>query len=213
MDIYLDLIINRVIFTKKYSNLILSILILIFSFIKCWYADYLLNLLFVFYIILDLILLISYFICLITNIQSLKQKINVINISTTIILVIIAILVLFFPFRDTKIKHELNLYEKDRLEVIDMIKNNELKSDEIGNVTLPNKYKKLSTSGQVFIYQNSDKEQVIGFWVFRGILSGSIEVIYSTGGEELIKSYLKDYTITDIEKLKDNWYYVETGYL
>lgn len=212
MDICLDLIINGVIFTKKYSNLILSILILVFSFIKCWYSDYLLNLLFVFYIILDLILLIGYFICLIKNIRNLKQKINVINIITTIMLVIIAMLVLFFPFRDAKIKYELNSYEKDRLKVIDMIKNNELKSDEIGNITLPNKYKKISTSGQVFVYQNNDEGQVIGFWVFRGTLSGSIEVIYSTGGVELIKSNEKGHSITKIEKIKDNWYYVETDY-
>ena len=197
---------------KKYSNFILSILILIFSFIKCWYSDYLLNLLFVFYIILDLILLIGYFKCLITNVRNLKQKISVVNILTTIILVIIAILVLFFPFRDVKIKYELNLYEEDRLEVINMIKNNELKSDEIGNVTLPNKYKKISTSGQVFVYQNNDEGQVVGFWVFRGILSGSIKVIYSNGGEDLIKSNEEGHSITKIEKLKHNWYYVEMDY-
>lgn len=197
---------------KKYSNFILSILILIFSLIKCWYSDYLLNLLFVFYIILNLILLIGYFIFLIKNARNLKQKINVINILTTIMLVITAILVLFFPFRDAKIKYELNLYEKDRLEVINMIKSNELKSDEIGNVTLPNKYKKLSTSGQIFIYQNNEEGQVIGFWVLRGTLSGSIEVIYSTGGEDLIKNNEKGHPITKIEKLKDNWYYVETDY-
>ena len=197
---------------KKYSNFILSMLILIFSFIKCWYSDYLLNLLFVFYIILDLILLIGYFMCLITNVRNLKQKISVVNILTTIILVIIAILVLFFPFRDVKIKYELNLYEEDRLEVINMIKNNELKSDEIGNVTLPNKYKKISTSGQVFVYQNNEEGQVVGFWVFRGILSGSIKVIYSNGGEDLIKSNEEGHSITKIEKLKDNWYYVEMDY-
>ena len=197
---------------KKYSNFILSILILIFSFIKCWYSDYLLNLLFVFYIILDLILLIGYFMCLITNVRNLKQKISVVNILTTIILVIIAILVLFFPFRDVKIKYELNLYEEDRLEVINMIKNKELNSDEIGNVDLPNKYKMLSTSGQVFVYQNSSKEQVIGFWVFRGILSGSELLIYSSEGEDLIRNNINAYSITNIEMLKDNWYYVKIDY-
>lgn len=93
-----------------------------------------------------------------------------------------------------------------------MIKSNELKSDEIGNVTLPNKYKKLSTSGQIFIYQNNEEGQVIGFWVFRGMLSGSIKVIYSTGGEDLIKNNEKGHPIIKIEKLKDNWYYVETDY-
>lgn len=197
---------------KKYNNLILSILILVFSFIICWYSDYLSSSLFVFGIVLDLILMLFFFIILIISIRNLKQKINIINILTIIILVATAILVLFFPFRDVKIKYELNLYEKDRLEVIDMIKDNELKSDEIGNVTLPNKYKKLSTSGQVFVYKNSGKEQVIGFWVFRGMLSGSNLVIYSTGGKDLIESSIKGHPITNIEKLKDNWYYVETNY-
>ena len=197
---------------KKYNNLILSILILVFSFIICWYSDYLYSSLFVFGIVLDLILMLFFFIILIISIRNLKQKINIINILTIIILVATAILVLFFPFREVKMIYELNLYEKDRLEVIDMIKDNELKSDEIGNVTLPNKYKKLSTSGQVFVYKNSGKEQVIGFWVFRGMLSGSNLVIYSTGGNDLIESSIKGHPITNIEKLKDNWYYVETNY-
>lgn len=197
---------------KKYNNLILSILILVFSFIICWYSDYLSSSLFVFGIVLDLILMLFFFIILIISIRNLKQKINVINILTIIILVATAVLVLFFPFREVKMKYELKLYEKDRLEVINMIKDNELKPDEIGNVTLPNKYKKLSTSGQVFVYKNSGKEQVIGFRVFRGMLSGSNLVIYSTGGNDLIESSIKGHPITNIEKLKDNWYYVETNY-
>ena len=197
---------------KKYNNLILSILILIFSFIICWYSDYLSSSLFVFGIVLDLILMLFFFIILIISIRNLKQKINVINILTIIILVATAILVLFFPFREVKMKYELKLYEKDRLEVINMIKDNELKPDEIGNVTLPNKYKKLSTSGQVFVYKNSGKEQVIGFWVFRGMLSGSELLIYSSEGEDLIRNNINAYSITNIEMLKDNWYYVKIDY-
>lgn len=197
---------------KKYSNFILSILILIFSFIKCWYSDYLSNFLFIFEIIIDLILVICYLICLINNIRNLKKKINFSNILTTIILIITVILVLVFPFRDVKIKYELDLYEEDRLKVIDMIHKNELTIDDIGNVTLPTKYKKLSTSGQIYVYQNNEEGQVIGFWAFRGMLSGSIQVIYSTGGDELIRSSLKVHPITRIEKLKDKWYYVETSY-
>lgn len=197
---------------KKYRNLIVSILILIISFVKCWYSNYLYDLLFIFKIIIDVILLIGYFICLITNIRSLKQKINVINIITTIILVITVILVLFFPFRKIKTNYELDIYEKDRLEVINMIKNKELNPDEIGNVDLPNKYKMLSTSGQVLVYQNSSKEQVIGFWVFRGMLSGSELLIYSSEGEDLIINNINAYSITNIEMLKDKWYYVEIDY-
>ena len=101
---------------------------------------------------------------------------------------------------------------KDRKIIIEKIKNNYLNADENGNVILPKEYKNLSTGGSVFVYQNDEKGQVVGFWVFRGMLSGSIEIIYSTGGEELIRKNETEHPIIYIEKLKENWYYVETDY-
>ena len=39
--------------------------------------------------------------------------------------------------------------------------------------------------------------------------SGSTQLMYSTGGEKLIKANETVHPIIEIEKLKDNWYYVE----
>ena len=44
------------------------------------------------------------------------------------------------------------------------------------------------------------------------MLSGSIELVYSTGGEELIRANEDGHPITSVEKLKDDWYYVVTDY-
>lgn len=107
---------------------------------------------------------------------------------------------------------ELSLYENDRLEVIELLKSNKLKTDELGNLNLPKKYKKLSTGGEVTVYQNDENGQVICFWIFRGMQSSSVELIYSTGGERLIKKNEGGHPITSIEKLQENWYYVKTDY-
>ena len=48
--------------------------------------------------------------------------------------------------------------------------------------------------------------------MFRGMQSGSAELIYSTGGEKIIETNETGHPIISIEKLKDNWYYVITDY-
>lgn len=82
----------------------------------------------------------------------------------------------------------------------------------IGNVDLPSKYRKLSTNGQVYLYLNNENDIVLAFWISRGILSGSTQVIYTTGGEELIRSNELGQSITSITKLDDAWYYAITDY-
>ncbi|MBR5093833.1 MAG: hypothetical protein IK095_01935 [Oscillospiraceae bacterium] len=92
-----------------------------------------------------------------------------------------------------------------------MIRNDQLSAkDGIGNIDLPMGYRRLSSDGQVFLYENDENGQVVCFWVFRGMLSGSFELIYSSGGEELIRANEKKIYVVRIEKLKENWYYVET---
>lgn len=126
---------------------------------------------------------------------------------------LISIIFFFFPYREVKTRYELDKYEPERLQIIKMIEKGQLKpKDEIGNISLPNKYKKYSISDEVFLYQNNEKGQVVGFWVFRGMLSGSTELIYSSGGKKLIKTNETNHRITKIKKLKDKWYYVETDY-
>lgn len=197
---------------KSIILIILSIIFLVASFFKSWYSDQLFNSLFLFALIPNIILMILFNVLMILSITLIVKDRLYINFISIIILLISIILFVCFPFRELKVKYEVNAYENQRLEIIELIKNEELKPDEYGNVSLPKKYKMYSVSGEVYLYQNDEDGQVIGFWVFRGMLSGSIEVIYSTGGEELIRANESGHPITKIEKLKDKWYLVETDY-
>ena len=44
------------------------------------------------------------------------------------------------------------------------------------------------------------------------MLSGSVQLVYSTGEEEIIMSSEIEHPIVSIDKLKDNWYYVVIDY-
>ena len=197
---------------KKNILAIISMTIFIFSFHHCWYSDQLQNSLFLLNLIPSVILSIAWFTCFVISLKELIKKKTAINILTHVIVIINALIVLFFPFREAKVRLELSLYEEERLEIIKMITDKQLESDDLGHVILPDKYKKISTGGTVFVYQNDDKGTVICFWIMRGLLSGSVELIYSTGGEHLIKENEDGHPIVSIDKLKDNWYYVVTDY-
>ncbi len=131
-----------------------------------------------------------------------------------LVLCIILFLILACVVFNLFMNYDMNFeeYEQDRLEIIRMVKDNELVPDKLGNCIMPEQYKKLSQDGWIYIYQNDSEGQVISFWVLRGMQSGSKELIYSTGGEELIKANETGHPIISIEKLKDNWYYVVTDY-
>ena len=44
------------------------------------------------------------------------------------------------------------------------------------------------------------------------MLSGSHQLMYSSNGEKLIRENETGHPITNIKKLKNNWYYVKTNY-
>ena len=199
-------------YMKRYKILIISILTLFISFVKSWYSDFLFDKLFILYIISNLLLFLLFNFCFITSLVKIVKERKLINAISIIILLCSILLYAFFPFRKVKTNYELNSFEKARLEIIDKIIYNELKPDDFGNVKLPKEYKKYSMSGEVTIYQNDKEGQVICFWIFRGMQSGSVQLMYSTGGEKLIKDNENGHPIINIEKLKDNWYYVETDY-
>ena len=69
-----------------------------------------------------------------------------------------------------------------------------------------------STSGEVTVYENDNDGVLICFWIMRGVLSGSVQLMYSSGAEALIYKNETGHKITYVEKLKDNWYWVETDY-
>lgn len=195
---------------KKYLLLVLAFIFLIVSFILSWYSDELLYFLFIFKVLLDILFLIllSIFLIIILKITISKEK-KLVNYLTTIVLLISAI-IFILPMRFIKAKVEFKLYKNERNEVINMVRNGELKVDEYGNAKLPDKYRKISTNGEVFVYQNDDENCVVGFWIFRGLQSGSVELIYSLNGKKNIYENETGHDLTGIEEWDKNWYYVNT---
>lgn len=185
---------------------------MILSFLNSWFSYQLLDSLFIFALIPNLILFVAWVACLVISIIKLIKDKSVLNIFPMIVTILTALLVLLFPFREAKVNLELKLYEVEHLEIIQMVENNKLEIDDMCNAKLPNKYKKLSTSGEIAVYQNDEEGIVVAFWVFRGMQSGSVQVIYSTGGEKIIRDNETGHSIVSIDKLKDNWYYVVTDY-
>lgn len=197
---------------KKCRFLIYSVITFALNFIFCWFSDMMLDRFFVFGIIpinITLIMLLAgLIIAIIRIVKHRKDKKNYIALA---IFVVTAITIMFFPFRTAKVKLELPVYEEKRLQIVEMVANGDLENDGIGNTELPKGYKHLSSDGYVYIYQN-DAEQVVCFWVFRGMLSGSVQLIYSSQGEDLIYANKSGHPVTEVEMLKEHWYLVETDY-
>lgn len=197
---------------KKYNLLIFSILILILAFLNGWFSDWLFEHLYIFYGLINISLFVCFCTCLVFVIKRLRNKSKkTIDYLPSIILFITIILTLFFPFRRIKTILELILFENQRNEIIENVKNNKYSYYFEGNIKLP-EYKYTSSDGEIYVYQNDNDGTVISFWVYRGMMSESVKLMYSDGGEELIRENESGHPIVSIEKLKDNWYYVKTDY-
>lgn len=197
---------------KRNYALIGSVSAFAVSFLSFWYADVLFNRFFVLGLLplaVSVLLLLGS-LCL--SIVTIINKPSVMKSYFPIVISMASILVLLaFPFRKARVNLEMQLFEKGRTQVVEMVKNGEILSGDWGNAELPLRFTHLSSDGNIFIYQN-DAEQIISFWVFRGMLSGSVELIYSSGDEKLIRENEPDHSIASIEKLKEHWYLVETEY-
>ena len=192
--------------------LIISIILFVLNFLLGWYRDVLLDNLFVFQLIPEAFVFLLNIVFIIFTCVSRKINKSKLSLIAIIIVIISLILRFIFPFRNVKTILELYIYENERLEIIEKVKNKEIETDENGNADLPKNLKKLSSDGEITVYQNDENGQVICFWIFRGLLSGSHQLMYSSGGEKLIKENETGHPIINIKKLKENWYYVDTDY-
>lgn len=199
-------------FRKENKYLIIAILVFILCFLNNWYWDIILQSLFTLSIVPIIIIFLIYNIFLILTIIDIVRTKKKSSLVALIIYIIIPIFSIFFPFRECRVNLEIWLYKKQREDIIINVKNKDYVADESGNIKLPKNLKKVSTSGEVTVYENDDEGVLICFWVMRGVLSGSIELMYSSGDEDLIYKNETGHKITYVEKLKDNWYWVETDY-
>ena len=179
-------------FESKFTLITINLL----CFLSNWYKD---NIYLIFYIIIRLILIIScmyYF----YKLYKLKKK----NIIT--LLFILTLFLFFYDFRLIKTKIELNIFKTQRNIIIQKIKNNEFKYYYKNNIKL-SKYKYTSNDGEIYVYKNDTEGQVISFWIYRGLMSDSIQLIYTTD-EDLLEKNIKN--INKGVKLNKNWFYITT---
>ena len=199
-------------FSKENKYLIIAILVFILCFLSNWYRDIILQMLFSLIVIPIIILFLIYNMFLILTIIDVVKTKKKSSVYSLIVYIIIPLFSLFFPFRKCRVNLEMVLYKNEREEIISKIKDKEYISDEYGNIALPKIFKKVSTSGEVTVYENDNDGILICFWIMRGVLSGSVQLMYSSGADALIYKNETGHKITYVEKLKDNWHWVETDY-
>lgn len=130
-------------------------------------------------------------------------------------LVIVLLLVVGCSSKNWELETNNNLKdnEKELANIVNDVKNNKLKNvNDTMLYKLPKNMKHLSKTGVVVVYQNNEDGIQIGFYSYRGLQSGSCELVYSSGGEEMIKNNETGHPIIQVKHIKDNWYYVETDY-
>ena len=197
---------------KKNAELIFALAVLLANFLAFWYSDVLLDRFFVFGIIPQIISLIALIVCFVRSLNRILRHLKTRQYYLSLLICVLTVLlIIYFPFRTAKVNLEMRLFERQRLQVVAMVKNGEIVSDKLGNVELPWKYQHTSSDGEIYIYQN-DEEQVICFWVFRGMLSGSVQLMYSSQDESLIYENESAHKIEDVVQLKEHWYLVNTDY-
>lgn len=181
---------------KFFESKFTLITIILLCFLSNWYKD---NISLIFYIIIRLILInlcIYYF----YKLYKLKKK------SIITLLFIITLLLFFYDFRLTKTKIELNIFKKQRNIIIQKVKNNEFNYYYKNNIKL-SKYKYTSNDGEIYVYKNDNEGQVISFWIYRGLMSDSIQLVYTTD-KDLLEKNIKN--INKSVKFNKNWFYITT---
>lgn len=92
------------------------------------------------------------------------------------------------------------------MEYVKLVESGNLDIEEKKTIELPKKYEKISRTGKAYIYLNTEDELLLGFHFDLSFPDGGSELVYSSGGEKLIKDNIND--IYEISKKDKNWFIV-----
>ncbi len=194
---------------KKLSLLCAAVVLI--NFFSSWYYEELFFHFFVLYSILDMVFFFLFIACGIWAVKYLKGNHKSIKDFIPIIFVVVYLLYLLSGSQN---KLNFRVYKSMRYEIVEMVENHQLgESEEKGFVELPDKYKKCSSGGDVFIYRNND-ECMIGFWIKRGFLdSGFSMFVYKSDDnamdiERVVRECLWDGYEVNSEQKEKQWYYI-----
>ena len=121
-------------------------------------------------------------------------------------------LILIFVIGNSKDKSFKKDFESKRYlreELIEKIEKNEIEVDENNNAILNEKYHGIALHDDVNVFVCNEKEKVIEFYYDAGFPDEAQSVFYSSADDELIKKYVDKHLYAYIEKIEDNWYFVQ----
>lgn len=196
---------------KGIDCILWAVAVFVLSFAVQWWNNSLFDIFFIFGLLVYPMLFALVLVCIVEAAKMVEEE-EIISAMCSFI-IIFATLVMFFkfPYEEAKIKFDYKYLTPMRTKVVNKIVSGEI-DDSSSLVTLPLCYWLTTSDGTVFVYENDAEGVEVGFWVFRGMLSGSKIVVYSNGGEELIRKNESGYSISLLEQLGENWYYIETVY-
>jgi len=132
----------------------------------------------------------------------------VIEIPIILSIILGALGVIIRPINQTKL--ESNFEEKLELRqaVVEKIQTGEIQLDG-KKAILSEEYQEIATNGSVYVYVASTEETVVEFIYHGGFPDEGQSFVYSSEGEELLNKYIHETLYHYIEKLADNWYFVQ----
>ena len=193
---------------KKYKILIFLLIIIALNILFNWFYYEILTYKPFLSFIFRALFFASFIYILIFLIKKLtKRESMLLNCICLVIFVAYLIFWYYFPFTFVRCKLEMNNYEKERINIINKIRNGEISSNI--TINLPKDESKVATDGIVRVYMNNSNGVVVAFNIYYGgIFASDIEVIYSSLGIDGINNVTKNTRVKEIKKLKGNWYYV-----
>ena len=124
------------------------------------------------------------------------------------ILVITLSMVAFFPFVQVKAYIEYFLYKNERNVVVEKLKTGELQPSANWDLNLDEEeYDQAVQNGHV--YKLGSSGQVVAFRIGKNLFGGMADLVYSSGGEEMIRENEGPQRVLSISKVFDDWYCVE----
>lgn len=192
---------------KKYKIIIISVGILFFTILVNIFSNIIFDVGGIYPTLTNIIIVWSSFILLFICLYKIIKKKEIINIISICIL-ILALIINNITFNVDFVRNFFDKLEK-RTEVVNLIKEGKLVSDN-NDIKLPKEYKNVSADGEVSVLKNDEDNQIIGFWISRGINTDGKLYIYSSKGKDaIIEEFGEEYC--EVEHLyNDTWFYVIT---
>lgn len=193
---------------KKYKIIIISVGILFFTILVYIFSNIIFDVGGIYSTLTNIIIVWSSFILLFICLYKIIKKKEIVNIISICIL-ILALIINNITFNVDFVRNFFDKLEK-RTEVVNLIKEGKLVSGDNNDIKLPKEYKNVSADGKVSVLKNDEDNQIIGFWISRGINTDGKLYIYSSKGKDaIIEEFGEEYC--EVEHLyNDTWFYVIT---